>query len=98
VQARSCLPSDERLLEPSQWRAAIAVWNDQLPPYGEVHAAAKYGHYATAHMARFGTTPLSPPTSNATEHAVLNKKAVMRKPLTLEEHQSSRWVVYPYPC
>ena len=27
-------------------------------PYGEVHAAATYGHYASAHMARFGTTSL----------------------------------------
>jgi acetyl-CoA acetyltransferase len=67
-------------------------------PYGEVHAAAKYGHYATAHMARFGTTPLDFAHLAVTQrkHAMLNKKAVMRKPLTLEEHQSSRWVVYPY--
>jgi acetyl-CoA acetyltransferase len=67
-------------------------------PYGELHAAAKYGHYASAHMARFGTTSLDFAHLAVTQrkHAMLNKKAVMRKPLTLEEHQSSRWVVYPY--
>lgn len=67
-------------------------------PYGEVHAAAKYGHYATAHMARFGTTSLDFAHLAVTQrnHAMLNKKAIMRKPLTLEEHQSSRWIVYPY--
>jgi acetyl-CoA acetyltransferase len=67
-------------------------------PYGEVHAAATFGHYATAHMARFGTTSLDFAHLAVTQrkHAMLNTKAVMRKPLTVEEHQSSRWVVYPY--
>src|SRR5262245_4120089 len=67
-------------------------------PYGEVHAAATFGHYASAHMARFGTTSLDFAHLAVTQrkHAMLNKKAVMRKPLTVEEHQSSRWVVYPY--
>ena len=67
-------------------------------PYGEVHAAATYGHYASAHMARFGTTSLDFAHLAVTQrkHAMLNKKAVMRNPLSLEEHQSSRWVVYPY--
>jgi acetyl-CoA acetyltransferase len=67
-------------------------------PYGEVHAAAKYGHYASAHMARFGTTSLDFAHLAVTQrkHAMLNTKAIMRKPLTLEEHQSSRWVVHPY--
>jgi acetyl-CoA acetyltransferase len=67
-------------------------------PYGEVHAAATFGHYATAHMARFGTTSLDFAHLAVTQrkHAMLNTKAVMRTPLTVEEHQSSRWVVYPY--
>jgi acetyl-CoA acetyltransferase len=63
-----------------------------------VHAAATFGHYATAHMARFGTTSLDFAHLAVTQrkHATLNEKAIMRKPLTLEEHQKSRWVVYPY--
>jgi acetyl-CoA acetyltransferase len=67
-------------------------------PYGEVHAAATFGHYASAHMARFGTTSIDFGHLAVTQrkHAMLNKKAVMRKPLSLEEHQSSRWVVYPH--
>jgi acetyl-CoA acetyltransferase len=27
---------------------------------------------------------------------MLNEKAIMRQPMTLEDHQSSRWVVYPF--
>jgi len=67
-------------------------------PYGEVHAAATFGHYASAHMARFGTTSLDFAHLAVTQrkHAMLNKKAVMRQPLTVEEHQASRWVVHPY--
>jgi acetyl-CoA acetyltransferase len=67
-------------------------------PYGEEHAAATFGHYATAHMARFGTTSLDFAHLAATQrkHALLNRKAIMREPMTVEEHQSSRWIVYPY--
>src|SRR5712692_4123115 len=67
-------------------------------PYGVMHAAAGFGHHATAHMARFGTTTLDFAHLAVTQrkHASLNKKAVMREPMTIEEHQSSRWVVYPF--
>ena len=30
------------------------------------------------------------------KHALLNPKSVMRQPMTLEDHQNSRWVVYPF--
>ncbi len=67
-------------------------------PYGVMHAAASFGHYATAHMARFGTSTLDFAHLAVTQrkHASLNKKAMMREPITVEDHQSSRWVVYPF--
>ena len=44
------------------------------------HAAASFGPYATAHMARYGTTTLDFAHLAVTErsHAALNKKAMMR--------------------
>jgi acetyl-CoA acetyltransferase len=69
-----------------------------VAPYGVAHAAASFGHHATAHMARFGTTTLDFAHLAVTQrkHAMLNEKAIMRTPMTIEDHQSSRWVVYPF--
>lgn len=66
--------------------------------YGLFGAPAAYALAARRHMHLYGTT---------TEHfgavavsnrkwAQLNPHAVMRKPMALEDHQSSRWVVEPF--
>lgn len=67
-------------------------------PFGSNHAAAGFGQYATAHMAKYGTTTLDFAHLAVTQrkHATLNKKAMMRKPITIEDHQNSRWIIYPY--
>jgi acetyl-CoA acetyltransferase len=67
-------------------------------PYGVMHAAASFGHYATAHMAKYGTTTLDFAHLAVTQrkHASLNKKAMMRELITIEDHQNSRWVIYPF--
>jgi acetyl-CoA acetyltransferase len=67
-------------------------------PFGLSHPAANFGHCATAHMARFGTTTLDFAHLAVTQrhHASLNTKAMMRKPITIEDHQSSRWIAYPF--
>ena len=67
-------------------------------PFGQHHAAAQFGPHATAHMARYGTTSLDFAHLAVTErsHAMLNKKAMMRKPMTVAEHQASRWIIYPF--
>lgn len=67
-------------------------------PFGAHHAAASFGPYATAHMARYGTTTLDFAHLAVTErkHAMLNRKAMMRKPMTIEDHQNSRWIIYPF--
>jgi acetyl-CoA acetyltransferase len=73
--------------------------NEQFTaPFGSHHAAATYGPRATAHMARYGTTSLDFAHLAVTQrrHAMLNTKALMRSPMTIEDHQSSRWVVYPF--
>ncbi|MGQ0572415.1 MAG: thiolase C-terminal domain-containing protein [Armatimonadota bacterium] len=67
-------------------------------PFGAAHAAATLGHLATAHMARYGTTTLDFAHLAVAQrrHAMLNQKAVTRKPMTIEDHQSSPWIIYPF--
>jgi acetyl-CoA acetyltransferase len=67
-------------------------------PFGEHLAATTFALPVTAHMARFGTTTLDFAHLAVTQrkHAMLNQKAQMRKPMTIEDHQNSRWISYPY--
>ena len=67
-------------------------------PFGMHHAATIFALPVTAHMARYGTTTLDFAHLAVTQrrHASLNKKAIMRKPITVEDHQNSRWISYPY--
>ena len=61
-------------------------------PFGHYHAAATFGQIATANMARYGLTTLDFAHLAVTQrqNAILNKKAMMRKPITVEDHQNSR--------
>src|SRR4029453_4513430 len=67
-------------------------------PFGQHLAATTFALPVTAHMARFGTTTLDFAHLAVTQrkHAMLNQKAQMRKPITIEDHQTSRWISYPY--
>jgi len=67
-------------------------------PFGAAHAAATLGQLATAHMARYGTTSLdfAHLAVRQRQHALLNTKAVMREPLSIEQHQASPWFIYPF--
>jgi acetyl-CoA acetyltransferase len=49
-------------------------------------------------MARHGTSSLDFAHLAVTQrrHAMVNTKAIMRSPMTVEDHQASRWIVYPY--
>jgi acetyl-CoA acetyltransferase len=67
-------------------------------PFGVAHAAAVFGPHVMAHMDRFGTasTDLAQVAVAQREHARLNTKAMMREPLTVEQHQASPWIVRPF--
>ncbi len=67
-------------------------------PFGSNHAAANFGQYATAHMEEYGVTLLDFAHLAVTQrtHATLNKKALMRVPISIEDHQNSRWIIYPF--
>jgi acetyl-CoA acetyltransferase len=66
-------------------------------PFGQLGPATSYGMLARRHMIEYGTT---------TEHfghvavtlranAVRNERAIMRTPITLQDHQDSRWIADP---
>jgi acetyl-CoA acetyltransferase len=67
-------------------------------PFGMHMAATSLALPVVAHMARYGTTTLDFAHLAVTQrqHASLNEKAMMRKPMTVEDHQASRWISYPY--
>jgi acetyl-CoA acetyltransferase len=79
-------------------RRAPAGWWGLLGASGVIGANPMYALAARRHMARYGTT---------TEHfghvavaqrswAALNPAAQLREPITLAEHESSRWIADPF--
>lgn len=73
-------------------------WGDSWGIWGMFGAAANSAMAASRHMALYGTTSrqLAEVAVACRLHASLNPAAVMRKPLTIEDHQASRWVVEPF--
>ena len=74
-------------------RAFDASGADQFDaPFGAHHAAAGFGQYATAQMDAYGATTLDFAHLAVTQrrNAMLNTKAMMRKPITIDDHQNSR--------
>jgi acetyl-CoA acetyltransferase len=73
-------------------------WGDSWGIWGMFAAAANSAIAASRHMALYGTTSrqLGEVAVACRKHASLNPDAVMREPITIEDHQSSRWVVEPF--
>ncbi|MEX4008509.1 thiolase family protein [Neoaquamicrobium sediminum] len=65
--------------------------------WGMMGAAANSAVAADRHMHAYGTTSLQLAEVAVTcrYHASLNPNAVMREPITVEQHQESRWIVRP---
>ena len=72
-------------------------WGDSSAIWGFMSAAANSAITAARHMAVYGTTSrqLGEIAVACRYHASLNSDAVMRKPITVDEHQASRWIVEP---
>ena len=72
------------------------IWG---PPFGSIAAASFHGFLATRHMHEYGTTSrqLGAVAVAEREWACLNPHAFMYgKPITIEDHQNSPIVVWPY--
>ncbi|MCB1476874.1 MAG: thiolase family protein [Rhodobiaceae bacterium] len=67
-------------------------------PLGAVSPAQLYAPMARRHMELFGTTSLqfAQVAIAMRAHAVLHDNAVMKKPMTVEDHQNSRMITDPY--
>jgi acetyl-CoA acetyltransferase len=65
--------------------------------WGMFSACANSAIAASRHMALYGTksTHLAEVAVACRYHASLNPDAVMRTPITIEDHQNSRWIVEP---
>jgi acetyl-CoA acetyltransferase len=65
--------------------------------WGMLGAAANSGIAADRHMHEYGTTSrqLGEVAVACRKHASLNENAVMRTPITLDDHQNSRMIVRP---
>lgn len=77
--------------------------HEEHPAYGMTAPAAGAALAAQRYFALYGATSaqLAAVPIAFRKHAMLNPHAMMRKPLTLEEHQRSRYIVEPlrlYDC
>jgi acetyl-CoA acetyltransferase len=79
-------------------RRAPAGWWGLLGASGVVGANPMYALAARRHMDRFGTTSeqLGHVAVAQRDWAALNPAAQLREPITLADHQSSRWIVEPF--
>jgi acetyl-CoA acetyltransferase len=67
-------------------------------PYGLVAPVQHYALMARAHMSAYGTTQkqLGAVAVNQRENAVLNERAVMRTPISIEDYLASPWISEPF--
>lgn len=67
-------------------------------PIGAIAPAQLYAPMARRHMELYGTTSeqLGEIAVSTRAHALLNENAIMRKPMTLADHQASRMITDPF--
>ncbi len=67
-------------------------------PFGRIGPVSNYAMAARRHMHEFGTTgnQFGAIAVTMRNHALLNNEAQMKKPITLEDHQNSRFIAEPF--
>ena len=67
-------------------------------PLGAISPAQLYAPMARRHMELYGTTSrqFAEVAVTMREHAILHGNAVMKKPITVEDHQNSRMITDPF--
>lgn len=93
----ACIFGDSAKTGGSRFNRASG-WGDSWGIWGMYAAAANSAIAASRHMALYGTTSrqLGEVAVACRRHASLNPNAVMREPITIKDHQNSRWVVEPF--
>ena len=80
-------------------RGGITNWiEDFEKPYGMIGAPESYALAARRHMYEFGTTSeqFGAVAIACRKHASLNPNATFRTPITLADHQASRFIAEPF--
>lgn len=75
-----------------------AVETQYQAPYGYFVPPQQFAMAARAHMEKYGTTEeqLGRIAVQQRANAVLNERAMMREPISLDDHAAARWVVEPF--
>lgn len=90
---------DQPLSREGRGRGRLSTgWEDFMNPFGAAAAPVSYALGARRHMHLYGTTSrqFGAIAVACRKHAQLNPNAVMRKPMTLDDHQASRLLADPY--
>ena len=90
---------DQPLSREGRGRGRLSTgWEDFMNPFGAAAAPVSYALGARRHMHLYGTTSrqFGAVAVACRKHAQLNPNAVMRKPMTLDDHQASRLLADPY--
>ncbi|MEM7468191.1 MAG: thiolase family protein [Pseudomonadota bacterium] len=86
-----------RIVDRLQQMPQMKVVGEFEMPFGTNAPAQFYAHMARRHMEIYGTTSeqLAEVAMTCRANAELNERAMMRKPMTLAEHQQSRMIADP---
>lgn len=90
--------SGNRYGQASTWAAnEVSGWQAFQMPWGMLTPAHQFAMLARRHMIEFGTTSeqFGQVAVAARRHAALNPRAMMRKPISLDDHQASRMISDP---
>jgi acetyl-CoA acetyltransferase len=83
---------------PLQRREGVTGNSQWVSPFGAFSAANWTAQYATRHMKRYGLTreQLAQVALNDHANAALNPRAIVKKPLTMDEYMSARMISTPF--
>ncbi|HXQ54020.1 MAG TPA: thiolase family protein [Stellaceae bacterium] len=94
-----CVNGDAQTSRGPHRRGGLTNWIEDFEhPFGMLGAPESYGLGARRHMYEYGTTSaqFGAVAVACRKHAGLNPKATFRTPMTLADHQASRFVAEPF--
>jgi acetyl-CoA acetyltransferase len=83
---------------PLERRAGVTGGSQWVSPFGAFSAANWTAQYATRHMKRYGLTreQLAQVAINDHANAAINPRAIVKKPLTMDEYMAARMISTPF--
>lgn len=94
-----CVSGDAQTSRGPHRRGGVTNWIEDFEhPFGMLGAPESYGLAARRHMYEYGTTSeqFGAVAVACRKHASLNPNATFRSPMTLADHQASRFVAEPF--